>query len=280
MGKIGPSLAAMRPLNAFMAGAAVWVGSIVENGNVAGGDLISTLLLSVSAFLAVGGANLLNDIGDRELDRISHPDRPIPSGSLDPGTARKALLVNWGSAFLLSAAVCLLNSTALPVFFLLFALWLDIFYERVLKAGGAAGNVAVGLLTGALFIYGASPWKPGIVVLSISLLAFFSTFSRELVKDVQDMEGDAATRKTLPQRIGRTKTLYLAGSFMLLAVCTSPLPLLEIGIDPLYIAFIGSADVLFIISIFRSFKDPGTGHVLMKLGMATAVVGFLVSFIR
>src|SRR2546426_970608 len=77
-----------RPVNCVMSAVGVGIGGVVGVGSAAWGDLAVPLVLAAAAaasFTARG--NALNDIFDRETDRINHPDRPLPSRQLTPATA-------------------------------------------------------------------------------------------------------------------------------------------------------------------------------------------------
>ena len=78
-----------RPVNCVMSAVGVAIGGVVGVGSRAWGDLAQPLVLAAAAAAAfTAGGNALNDIFDRETDRINHPDRPLASGHLTLGTAR------------------------------------------------------------------------------------------------------------------------------------------------------------------------------------------------
>src|SRR3989454_7150382 len=78
-----------RPLNCVMSAVGVAIGGGVGVGSAAWGDLARPLALAAAAAASfTAGGNALNDIFDRETDRINHPDRPLASGQLPLGTAR------------------------------------------------------------------------------------------------------------------------------------------------------------------------------------------------
>jgi geranylgeranylglycerol-phosphate geranylgeranyltransferase len=91
-------------------------------------------------------------------------------------------------------------------------------YENGLKADGITGNIAVGFMSGAVFLYaGMAVNNPGPTIWMFGL-AFLATISREIVKDIQDLEGDR-DRRTLPSRIGISYSLNtLANAVMLFGI--------------------------------------------------------------
>ncbi|TMI29001.1 digeranylgeranylglyceryl phosphate synthase, partial [Candidatus Bathyarchaeota archaeon] len=91
-----------RPVNCLMSAVGVGIGGIAAVGSAAWGDLALPLLLAAAAAAAfTAGGNALNDIFDRETDRINHSDRPLASGQLTLGTARAFAV----SAFVIAAVL-------------------------------------------------------------------------------------------------------------------------------------------------------------------------------
>src|SRR5438552_1610092 len=129
-----------RPLNCAMAAVGVGIGGIVAVGSQAWGSLALPLVLAgaAAAFFTAGG-NALNDLYDRETDRVNHPKRPLPSGQLRLETA-KAFIV--AALFVAAAAASFISIFALPVVAINAALTFA--YEAALKAGGAARALATG----------------------------------------------------------------------------------------------------------------------------------------
>jgi 4-hydroxybenzoate polyprenyltransferase len=87
-------------------------------------------------------------------------------------------------------------------------LWL---YSNNLKRLPFIGNFSVGLLTG-LSIFIVEILYPGhhAMILVYSVLAFFMTLVRELVKDMEDLKGDNTFGcRTLPIVVGIRKTKWI-----------------------------------------------------------------------
>src|SRR2546428_11722721 len=95
-----------------MSAVGVAIGGVVGVGSAAWGDLARPLALAAAAAAAfTAGGNALNDIVDRETDRINHPDRPLASGQLTLGTARAFAV----SAFAIAAVVAAVNHPVPPL---------------------------------------------------------------------------------------------------------------------------------------------------------------------
>src|SRR5216117_1412992 len=125
-----------RPINCVMSALGVGIGGVVAARSGAWGEFAGPLALAgaAAAFFTAGG-NALNDLYDRETDRVNHPKRPLPSGQLRLETA-KAFIV---AAFFVAAAVASFISVfELAVVAINAALMFA--YEAALKARGASGN--------------------------------------------------------------------------------------------------------------------------------------------
>src|SRR3989454_809671 len=201
-----------RPLNCAMAAVGVGIGGIVAVGSQAWGSLALPLVLAgVAAASFTAGGNALNDLYDRETDRVNHPKRPLPSGQLRLETA-KAFIV---AAFFVAAAVASFISVfALAVVAINAAAMFA--YEAALKARGASGNLVISYLVGSLFFFAGvsvytSSWDPLIRTGILAALAFVTTLGREITKDIEDLRGDV-DRRTLPRRIGASRAGTLAAT--------------------------------------------------------------------
>ena len=111
------------------------------------------------------------------------------------------------------------------------------------------------------------------MTVSLLLLAFLATLSREIIKDVQDVEGDA-DRRTLPKSIGIPRATALAAAMVVLAVALSPIPVVFGLLGQGYLYAVVAADAIFIYSITR-FKDPARASTLLKFAMGVGLVAFI-----
>lgn len=171
--------------------------------------LIAGVVLALSS-----GGYALNDICDLDIDRINQPGRPLPSDRI---RVAHALIVAQAS---LIAAVAL----ALPLSFWCLGLTLvDValllayaFWSKVL---GALKTIIVGYLVASGFLIGAFTFDRIDPVIAILIgCAFFATMGREIVKDIQDLEGDRYhSSRTLPIMVG-PRIAYCA-AFLCIVVC-------------------------------------------------------------
>jgi geranylgeranylglycerol-phosphate geranylgeranyltransferase len=152
---------------------------------------------------------------------------------------------------------------------------LIIIYEKRSKDRGFTGNLSIGLLTGAPFLLGASAGTISFPVAAIFLMASLTNISREIIKDIEDVQLDEGFRTTIPHRYGMQKASMAAVIFMLLGILASSIPLFTNGMDPIYTAGIGTADIIFLISIRSLYHSPSKAQIITKLGMIMAICGFL-----
>ena len=183
-------LALVRWQNVLLSVAGVLLGAWWARGAVTGSEVLVTAL-AAAALTAV--ANAANDLHDLELDRVAHPERPLPSGALTPTHARGTVA---GAIVIALAATALVDIVMMAVTVAVIGAMLA--YSPSLKSRGLAGNVAVAVLASLPFLYGA--WAVGDPRAAVPLLgvAIPLHFAREIAKDLEDAEADAGTRRTIP----------------------------------------------------------------------------------
>ena len=256
------------------------VGGVAARG--AGVELPASLWIALvlaafsTAFVTAGG-NVVNDILDRESDRINHPDRPLVTGAISPAAAR------WTAAALLVASVVV----AIPVIlgrplvgvFLAAALVALLSYEFRFKSAGFGGNLLVAFLTGLVFLYGGAAAGMPVAVLPFGFMAFFATLSREVIKDMEDLAGDV-NRRTLPRTRGIGFASGVARGSVVTALALSAVPLfillpLDSVAGIMYAALVLSADALFVVSVLWLPARLHTEQTVSKGAMAVALLAFL-----
>src|SRR5688572_25602632 len=111
-------------------------------------------LVALAAIALTALANTVNDLADVEIDRVAHPDRPLPSRAISASTAVWfAVACGVLSVILLALANLGLTLLTLPVIGLMCA------YSTWFKRRGVPGNLLVALLASLPFFYGA--WVVG-----------------------------------------------------------------------------------------------------------------------
>jgi geranylgeranylglycerol-phosphate geranylgeranyltransferase len=282
---VPPVLRLVRIGNVLVSFVGTVVGGLAADGRglaVGLGVLLALLLAALSTACVTGGGNVLNDLIDRESDKVNHPSRPLVTGEVSVRGAR------WTGAALFVVAV-LAVAPQIPtrpfLGVILFAALLALFaYELRFKAIGFAGNLLVAFLTGAVFLYGGASVGDVSIVGPFALMAFFATLSREVIKDMEDAEGDV-DRRTLPRTRGFSVATGTARVSAIVGIGLSPLPLLYLlgpgsTVGIIYLGSVLAADALFVVSIRWLPRELNREQTLSKVAMTVALLAFLVAAFR
>lgn len=194
-----------------------------------------TLLVIATICIAAAG-NIINDIYDVEIDKVNKPNKVLIGKRISERNANR-LFVLFNIAGV-AIGFYLANSIGKPSFAALFIVFsaLLYLYASYLKGILLIGNLLVSALVAmSLIIVALFDLFPAItpqnqatqsavfkIVLHYALFAFFINFIREIVKDLQDINGDKKGGiNTLPIALGRKRTIsivFLLGVFMTLGV--------------------------------------------------------------
>jgi 4-hydroxybenzoate polyprenyltransferase len=176
-------------------------------------------LLVICTMIIAAGGYIINDIYDYNIDRINKPDRQTLGRHLSLRMAMRYYFFVLGNGLIISLYLAwYVENLMLAGLYLIavLSLWL---YSKVLKRTALGGNFFVGLFCAFTAIIVAFAERETIInVLEgnwydfkdlvfqfgiFSLFAFFSTLFREIVKDIEDIEGDKINNcHTLPIAYG------------------------------------------------------------------------------
>lgn len=183
MKKILAIIEISRPLNLLITFAVIVVSAVICSE---GFKFTATILFgAISAMLVAASGNIINDYYDYKIDKINKPYRPIPSGRIN----RKESLIIYIQFIITSIIISSLVSIA-ALLLVIVTIALLFFYSLYFKRIPLIGNLAVSVSTGLAFIFG------GIIVGNINAaiipagFAFLINLIREVVKDIEDMDGD------------------------------------------------------------------------------------------
>ena len=276
---MNPYIEILRPGNAVMGAIAIILVAIIDKSFT-----VPIILAMLAVFFETAAGNVINDYFDYNIDLINKPDRPIPSGRISLKAGR-----NYGYLLFLLGTICgftisYLTSNWIPFIIVLLADVVLYLYAYKLKSTPLIGNLTVGFMTGFGFVFGGFCLNtPAIITTSLYLgfFAFVMTTARELVKDIEDMEGDKAEgAKTLPILYGEKITALLA--FVLIIVDCALCPVLYFNhiFSFYYLIVISIAVILFIYSavmIIRNQERDVASKVskYLKIGMLIAFVAFI-----
>lgn len=270
---MNPFLEIIRPVNCLMAAVAVLVGVIVASGEP---FALSTFLGFIVAFAACGAGFIINDYFDFDIDSINRPMRPLPSGKISLLWAHRLALLLFVAGILLSLFI---NALAL-IIAAFNSLLLYAYGWKIKKAGGIEKNLTVSYLVASPLLFGGAVAGNVEPTFYLVLLAGLANTSREIVKDIEDFEGDRLFAATLPQKIGFKNSAKLAQAFMLAALVLSPLPYITGILGKYYLFFVSLANVLFLVSFAFlqniTVQKAKKTQRFIKLGMFLALVAFLI----
>jgi geranylgeranylglycerol-phosphate geranylgeranyltransferase len=260
----------LRPWNAFMA-----VITIILMAIISGQFTFNVFLAGVVVFIATGAGNAINDYFDHKIDAINRPERPIPSGRIALKTAGIYSLVLFVLAITTGFIIGLL-----PGIIVLSSSILMVYYAYDLKSRCLIGNMSISFLTGLSFVFGGVVVGELMISIYLGFFAFLMTMAREIVKDMEDMEGDAAEgATTLPIVYGKRVSAYFAAFFMIFASISSPI-LYFLGIfNLIYLIILLISIVLFLSGAVSVLKDQSTENThsvskRIKIGMFIVFIGF------
>ena len=206
----------IRPGNAVMAAIAVilmmFVGHYYE---------LPIIICALIVFICTGAGNTINDVFDVKIDEINKPNRPIPSGRISLENARNYAYALFGIGIALSLIDSYLVNSIWPSVIVIPAAFIMYLYARNLKAMPLIGNLTVATLTGL------NSLKILFISIYLGLFAMFMTLAREIVKDMEDIEGDKQEgARTFPILYGKKIPSII--SIILIVVTTLMCPILYI----------------------------------------------------
>ena len=188
--------------------------------------VIEFILFIIFTLLVAGAGNAINDYFDVRSDRINKPEKIVLEKTIK---RRWAIIIHWvfnAIALVLSLYLSWRFKSWFYVFIHFFTTYLLWTYSVNLKRRLFWSNLSIALLVGITPIIALKPiYDLGIQpnnlwpVLLFSVFAFLLNFSREIIKDIQDMKGDSLRNvRSLPIVYGSNKARWIATGISLLIV--------------------------------------------------------------
>lgn len=192
---------------------------------------LNFVLFVIAVLCIAAGGYIINDIQDIETDRINKSQRPLVTKSISETQAMQAYMI------VTILGVCLgfylanvINKSSYATYFIIIAAALYI-YSTALKQIALLGNIVVAIIIAfailLLGIYDIVPVMTSenqtiqttftMLLLDYAIFAFLVNLNREIVKDLEDVDGDYNVGlKTLPIILGRDRAGNIAFIFSLL----------------------------------------------------------------
>lgn len=201
--------------------------------------------LVLSTVMVAAAGYIINDYYDQKIDMINRPQKVIVGISLGRRFAIilhiilsiLAVIIGW----FLSPSIAVIHITST------FLLW---YYSNSLRRLPLIGNLVIASLSGLiLLIVGIFFEQTDSVIIVYAFFAFFISIIREMVKDIEDVKGEAAFGcKTIPVLWGIrvAKMVILVTSFIgvlllgyfLIQMATSSVRFYFLGLTPVFIWFL------------------------------------------
>jgi geranylgeranylglycerol-phosphate geranylgeranyltransferase len=240
-------------------------------------------------FLIIGASMALNDYHDCEADRINkRMDRPlVRNPDLNPQVVLFIALSMIALGILISLFLFPQNVfVALGVTLFSF---LSISYNLWTKEKGLIGNATVAFSNTAPYLLPlvaleAKDPDTILVVISMVMITFCGVIGRELIKGIQDIEGDRITEsRTFAVRYGPRKAVRLATFFFIILIFLIPIPMfIKFHNNYIYLILMLITIGLLLYTVIILFNDPSvaTGkkarsytRTAMWVGSAAFLVG-------
>lgn len=199
------------------------------------------VLLMVAMVCIAAGGYVINDYFDVKIDRINRPDRVIVTRTIDKQTAFRlsiGLSAVGLTTGIIAAILCRSWTVGILIGITPGLLW---FYSSGYKRQFLIGNLIIALLSSfppliiafanigyahKLYdrfgdIVSQTPLPHSLLVWlgGFAVFAFLTTWTREIIKDMQDQIGDAELEcHTLPVVLGDTKTKIIVTALILLII--------------------------------------------------------------
>ncbi|TMM31282.1 hypothetical protein FDT66_04745 [Polaribacter aestuariivivens] len=181
------------------------------------------IILALSVLFISAGGYILNDIFDVETDKVNKPKKLFIDNTISKKNAWKSYFTLTFIGFILGFILSINRNSSFGIFIFAFSILGLYLYSYILKKRVLIGNLLVSILCGLTIVlvysfqtnYTTRGVSSGILVyyliISYSIFAFLTTFIREIIKDIEDVDGDLKIKaKTLPIVFGRKRAARVA----------------------------------------------------------------------
>ena len=249
------------------------------------------IIYGMLAYIFIASSqNIINDIFDVEVDKINRPDRPIPSGAISIREAYFLFYLFTGIGLFFSAISSYIIGNIYPFSLAFLMVIIGVLYSWKLKIMGFIGNITVGISFSMGYIYGIIVSTNNFALTNsiITAIMFFliSTtllIAREIVKGIEDVEGDRLRDvKTLARSKGIKFASITAAFFYFLALILFTW-IYFIGVLSIYfLPFLVVGDIATVLAIYYSlkgFNGASKASFWGKVGAFDGLIGFLIGVI-
>ena len=221
-----------RPFNIALGVFTSWVVYLL----IGSSNMVEFYNLNLILICYMSGANILNDFLDINIDKINKPNRFLVKYPFTQKYIFYLIVIlffigSWKAWQIYPLAKSIALFLVLPLL---------IFYEIFLKKIPLIGNIVISLLVGSVFLYTEAGLTNQIIITwKIFILAFFLNLIREIIKDLEDINGDHQNNiQTFPIVYGQNQTILLIRILSLIFILISISPLYILNYSTYYIPLI------------------------------------------
>jgi geranylgeranylglycerol-phosphate geranylgeranyltransferase len=272
--KINAFVVSIRPKTTPLGMISVYIGGLVAGASYTS---INLLLAVIATFFITAASMTYNDYFDWQIDKINHPQRPLPQGIITP----KEMLYFSIFLFAIGGIIAFFINILSFILILLSILLLNL-YELYSKNIGIFSNITVAFISAMSFTFGGIAVNNPSPTLILSVMTFFVMIGREIIMDIRDTEGDKTIRRSLPVQIGKKNASYIACLFLLISITLTPLPYLVNTLNIWYLFIILPVGILTMIGVVQTLRDVNNAAFsasLIRIALAIALIAFIVGII-
>lgn len=201
------------------------------------------------ATVCVGAAGyIINDYYDLKIDRINKPERIVVGKGL---TRRKAMMIHLYLSLVGVTLGALLGwRIGVVMFGAAMLLW---GYSAQFKKLPLVGNMTIALLAAVMvLVVPLAAGQPSKAAWAYGVFAFLTTLIREIIKDIEDEQGDVSFRcRTLPIVLGLLKTKWVLYLLLVLFLLFTGVVMLERLYDTFFVIYLFLGVVLPTFALWR-----------------------------
>ncbi|MBN1755230.1 geranylgeranylglycerol-phosphate geranylgeranyltransferase [bacterium] len=265
-----------RPGNVILALASGAVGYYLGKGSI---NMMDFLMPMFAVGFVFSSGNVLNDYFDQTADAVNKPYRPLPSGQLKPAGA-----LIFGLVLMILGLASAIMAGIIHFLLALLAGLLLFIYNWKWKRLPLIGNLTVAFLGGLVFIYGGLGRQLTAGCWFAAAFAFLFHLGREIVKDIEDVEGDRmVSGRTIPLIMGINKAKWIANLALALLIIITLLPYILGLFHLIYflvvLIIVDSILILIIIKIFKARDRADYNRIsrILKLDIVLGLAALLLS---
>ena len=238
-------------------------------------SIFQFLIFLLAVILISAAGYIINNIEDLKTDLVNEPEKVVISKQISIDSAKQLYLILNTFGIVFGLGLCLNIQKPSFSFIFIGTSLLLYYYSKKLKSKALIGNIIVSLLIAvSMLLLGLLDLNRAVqngvqsftlaVLLFLACFAFLLNLIREIVKDIEDVNGDyVLNMKTLPIIFGRNRIKKLAS-----LLCVLPIVFL------LFIIINYSKEYKYTVLYLLLFSLLPTVYVAIKLLSAKSIKDF------